>query len=147
MTTTRNCLSALCLLTLSAALCAAPSAPNDAPPPYAGDVKVEKPLEQPAPAARRPAPDEANPLLPSKADMEKAREERAHGHVPPKFDRQTKIEAVRDENNRVTEYVVTPGSTQIPYRIENRADRPIDSSPAGNSKSTLGTTKFIELGW
>ena len=83
MTKTRNCLSALCLMTLSAALCAAPSAPNDAPPPYAGDVKVEKPLQQPAPAARRPAPDEANPLLPSKADMEKAREERAHGHVPP----------------------------------------------------------------
>ena len=69
------------------------------------------------------------------------------GHLPPKFDRQTKIEEVRDENNRVTEYVVTPGTTQIPYRIENRAERPIDSSPAGNSKSTLGTTKFIELGW
>ena len=118
MTKTRNCLSALCLIAFSTAVCAAPSAPNDAPPPYAGDVKVEK-----------------------------AREERAHGHLPPKFDRQTKIEEVRDENNRVTEYVVTPGTTQSPYRIENRAERPIDSSPAGNSKSTLGTTKFIELGW
>ena len=135
MTKTRNCLSALCLIAFSTAVCAAPSAPNDAPPPYAGDVKVEKPAPQ------------SNPLLPSKADMEKAREERAHGHLPPKFDRQTKIEEVRDENNRVTEYVVTPGTTQIPYRIENRAERPIDSSPAGNSKSTLGTTKFIELGW
>ena len=111
------------------------------------DVKVEKPAPQSGPAARKPSAEEANPLLPSKADMEKAREERAHGHLPPKFDRQTKIEEVRDENNRVTEYVVTPGTTQIPYRIENRAERPIDSSPAGNSKSTLGTTKFIELGW
>ena len=133
MTKTRNCLSALCLIAVSTAACAAPSAPNDAP--------------QSGPAARKPSAEEANPLLPSKADMEKAREERAHGHLPPKFDRQTKIEEVRDENNRVTEYVVTPGTTQIPYRIENRAERPIDSSPAGNSKSTLGTTKFIELGW
>ena len=140
-------LSALCLIAFSTAVCAAPSAPNDAPPPYAGDVKVEKPAPQSGPAARKPSAEEANPLLPSKADMEKAREERAHGHLPPKFDRQTKIEEVRDENNRVTEYVVTPGTTQIPYRIENRAERPIDSSPAGNSKSTLGTTKFIELGW
>ena len=114
MTKTRNCLSALCLIAVSTAACAAPSAPNDAPPPYAGDVKVEKPAPQSG---------------------------------PPKFDRQTKIEEVRDENNHVTEYVVTPGTTQIPYRIENRAERPIDSSPAGNSKSTLGTTKFIELGW
>lgn len=147
MTKTRNCLSALCLIAFSTAVCAAPSAPNDAPPPYAGDVKVEKPAPQSGPAARKPSAEEANPLLPSKADMEKAREERAHGHLPPKFDRQTKIEEVRDENNRVTEYVVTPGTTLIPYRIENRAERPIDSSPAGNSKSTLGTTKFIELGW
>ena len=147
LTKTRNCLSALCLIAFSTAVCAAPSAPNDAPPPYAGDVKVEKPAPQSGPAARKPSAEEANPLLPSKADMEKAREERAHGHLPPKFDRQTKIEEVRDENNRVTEYVVTPGTTQIPYRIENRAERPIDSSPAGNSKSTLGTTKFIELGW
>ncbi|MFR6360225.1 MAG: hypothetical protein ACLUNV_11940 [Sutterella wadsworthensis] len=134
MTKTRNCLSALCLIAVSTAACAAPSAPNDAPPPYAGDVKVEKPAPRSGPAARKPSAEEANPLLPSKADMEKAREERAHGHLPPKFDRQTKIEEVRDENNRVTEYVVTPGTTQIPYRIENRAERPIDSSPAGNSR-------------
>lgn len=116
----------------------------DAPPPYAGDVK---PATQ-APVKSSPAPKEtANPLLPSKADMEKAREDRAHGKIPPKFDRQTKIEAVRDENNHVTEYVVTPGSTHIPYKMENQADRPIDSTPGGNSKSTLGTTKFIEFGW
>ena len=83
MTKTRNCLSALCLIAFSTAVCAAPSAPNDAPPPYAGDVKVEKPAPQSGPAARKPSAEEANPLLPSKADMEKAREERAHGHLPP----------------------------------------------------------------
>lgn len=147
MTTIRNCLSALCLIAFSAAVCAAPSASNDAPPPYAGDVKIAKTAPQPETAARKSSREEANPLLPSKAEMEKARQDRAQGHIPPKFDRQTKIDEVRDENNRGTEYVVTPGTTQIPYRIENRADRPIDSSPAGNSKSTLGTTKFIELGW
>ena len=46
MTKTRNCLSALCLIAVSTAACAAPSAPNDAPPPYAGDVKIEKPAPQ-----------------------------------------------------------------------------------------------------
>ncbi len=77
MTKTRNCLSALCLIAVSTAACAAPSAPNDAPPPYAGDVKIEKPAPQSGPAARKPSAEEANPLLPSKSDMEKAREERA----------------------------------------------------------------------
>ena len=75
MTKTRNCLSALCLIAVSTAACAAPSAPNDAPPPYAGDVKIEKPAPQSGPAARKPSAEEANPLLPSKSDMEKAREE------------------------------------------------------------------------
>ena len=54
MTKTRNCLSALCLIAVSTAACAAPSAPNDAPPPYAGDVKIEKPAPQSGPAARKP---------------------------------------------------------------------------------------------
>ena len=88
-----------------------------------------------------------NPLVPSQADMEKARKDREQGIIPPSYDKQTKIETVRDQDNRVTEYVVTPGSTHIPYRMENQADRPIDSTPGGNSKSTLGTAKFIEFGW
>lgn len=88
-----------------------------------------------------------NPLVPSEADMEKARKDREQGIIPPSYDKQTKIETVRDQDNRVTEYVVTPGSTHIPYRMENQADRPIDSTPGGNSKSTLGTPKFIEFGW
>ena len=88
-----------------------------------------------------------NPLVPSEADMEKARKDREQGIIPPSYDKQTKIETVRDQDNRVTEYVITPGSTHIPYRMENQADRPIDSTPGGNSKSTLGTAKFIEFGW
>lgn len=100
-------------------------------------------------AETQTTPDTAaiNPLVPSEADMEKARKDREQGIIPPSYDKQTKIETVRDQNNRVTEYVVTPGSTHIPYRMENQADRPIDSTPGGNSKSTLGTTKFIEFGW
>ena len=54
---------------------------------------------------------------------------------------------MRDQDNRVTEYVVTPGSTQIPYTMENRAERPIDTSPGGNSQGTLGTPKFLQFGW
>ena len=70
------------------------------------------------------------------------------GQIPPKNnDKRTKIEAVRDPNNHVTEYVVTPGSTKIPYRIENQADRPIDTTPGKNPSGTLGTPKFIEFGW
>lgn len=138
---TKPLLTAIALLVGSSFVSAASL---DAPPPYAGDVK---PAAQ-APVKSAPASEEeANPLLPSKADMEKAREDRAHGKIPPKYERQTKIEAVRDENNHVTEYVVTPGTTHIPYKMENQADKPIDSTPGGNSKSTLGTTKFIEFGW
>ena len=141
MNMTKPLMTALCLLLGASALSAAQL---DAPPSYAGDVAPAAT----APAKKVPAADEsANPLLPSKADMEKAREDRAKGHVPPKYERQTQIDAVRDENNRVTEYVVTPGSTHIPYKIENQADKPIDSTPGSNSKSTLGTTKFIEFGW
>ena len=140
----QNVLTAVCLTAFAAAAIASPL---EAPPPYAGDVKPAPAAAEPAPRAQAPRPREGNPLLPSEQDRKKAREDREHGKIPPKFDKQTKIEAVRDQNNHVTEYVVTPGSTQIPYRIENQADRPIDSTPGGNSKSTLGTTKFIEIGW
>ena len=59
----------------------------------------------------------------------------------------TTIEAVRDQDNRVTEYVVTPGSTHIPYTMENQAERPIDSTPGSNSQGTLGTTKLLKFGF
>ncbi len=136
----------LTVLVLTAfAAVSAGAAPADAPPAYAGDSPA---AVRPAPVrAQTPQPASANPLLPSREDMAKAREDRAKGIIPPKYEKQTTIETVRDENNRVTEYVVTPGSTHIPYTIENQADRPIDSTPGGNSKSTLGTTKFIQFGW
>ena len=116
----QNVLTAVCLTAFAAAAIASPL---EAPPPYAGDVKPAPAAAEPAPRAQAPRPREGNPLLPSEQDMKKAREDREHGKIPPKFDK------------------------QIPYRIENQADRPIDSTPGGNSKSTLGTTKFIEIGW
>ena len=90
----------------------------------------------------------ANPdLAPSAADYEKARQDRAAGRYVKPASKDTEIEAVRDQNNRIREYVVTPGATHVPYRIENRSDRPADAAPGGNSKSTLGTTKLINLGF
>ena len=87
-------------------------------------------------------------IAPTEADLEKARRDHEAGKVPPRNnDKRTKIEAVRDPNNHVTEYVVTPGSTKIPYKMENRADRPIDTTPGKNPSGTLGTPKFIEFGW
>ena len=81
-------------------------------------------------------------------EMKKAREDRERGIVPKRTnDKRTRIETVRDQDNRVTEYIVTPGSTKIPYTIENQADRPIDTTPGGNPSGTLGTPKFIEFGW
>ena len=91
---------------------------------------------------------EAQALAPTAKDMEKAQADRAHGHVPPRNNhKETTIEAVRDQDNRVTEYVVTPGSTHIPYSMENQAERPIDSTPGSNSHSTLGTTKLLKFGF
>ena len=87
-------------------------------------------------------------IAPTEEDMERAREARERGdRAPRNNDKRTKIEAVRDPNNHVTEYVVTPGSTKIPYRIENQADRPIDTTPGKNPSGTLGTPKLIEFGW
>ena len=88
---------------------------------------------------------EANPdLAPTDADYAKARQDRAQGKVK-RPSQNTKIETVRDQNNRITEYVVTPGSTKIPYSIENRSERP-NANP-GHSKDTLGTPKFINFGF
>ncbi len=88
---------------------------------------------------------EVNPdLAPTDADYAKARQDRAEGKVTKRSQR-TEIEEIRDQNNRITEYVVTPGSTKIPYSIENRSDRP-NVNP-GHSKDTLGTPKFINFGF
>lgn len=124
------------------------AAPLDAPPPYAGDSAASQgSLPPPKVVLEKKSPSEGMSLAPSEEDIRKAREDRAKGITPKVPEKRTKIEAVRDQNNRVTEYVVTPGSTQIPYTMENRAERPIDTNPGSNSQGTLGTPKFIEFGW
>ena len=124
------------------------AAGSDAPPPYAGDVEaVRAQAPKPARTLEPKSPDEGMSLAPTKKDMEKARAARERGEAPKIPSKRTEIEAVRDPNNHVTEYVVTPGSTKIPYKIENRADKPIDTTPGGNPSGTLGTPKFIEFGW
>lgn len=136
-------------LGLGLALSAQAAPFNDAPPPYAGDVSAQgESVPQPARRLEPKSPDADMSIAPTEEDMERAREARERGDVPPRNnDKRTKIEAVRDPNNHVTEYVVTPGSTKIPYRIENRADRPIDTTPGKNPSGTLGTPKLIEFGW
>lgn len=141
-------LAAATALLASGALCAAP---NDVPPPppYAGDAEMAPGTRAPQPARRiePKAPDEGMSLAPTEADMAKARADRERGIKPKRESKRTQIETVRDQNNRVKGYVVTPGSTQIPYTIENRSERPIDTTPGGNPSGTLGTPKFIEFGW
>ncbi|MDO5531652.1 hypothetical protein [Sutterella sp.] len=127
----------------------AQAAPSDAPPPYAGDVQPSR-AQAPKPA-RQLQPkgaQEGMSIAPTEEDMRAARDRREAGERPPRNnDKRTQIEEVRDANNRVTEYVVTPGTTKIPYKIENRADRPMDTTPGKNPGGTLGTPKFIEFGW
>ena len=90
---------------------------------------------------------EANPdLAPTDADYAKARKDREEGRVEKPVGSRTQIETVRDQNNRITEYVVTPGSTRLPYSVENRSEYPASSAP-GHSKDTLGTPKFINFGF
>ena len=96
-------------------------------------------------ASQKARQHEVNPdLAPTDADYAKARQDRAQGKVK-RPSQNTEIETVRDQNNRITEYVVTPGSTKIPYSIENRSERP-NANP-GHSKDTLGTPKFINFGF
>ena len=138
------------ILTLAALLAAGAvcAAPNGAPPQYAGDVPAANAqASQPKRTLTPKSPAEGMQLAPTRQDIKNAREANEAEGGKPQSRSRTKIEAVRDPNNRVTEYVVTPGSTKIPYTIENRSDRPIDTTPGGNPSSTLGTPKFIEFGW
>lgn len=111
--------------------------------------------------ARRPGESttqayEASQLNPTAQDVEKARAQReenrrnAGGAKREPFVSEmsgTKIQETVDNDNRVTEVTVTPGSTSIPYTMRNRSDRPIDTTPGQNPGSTLDTPKFIEFGW
>lgn len=87
-----------------------------------------------------------NSFAPTQADMEKARADKKAGRVIEDRNK-TRITEVRDNQNQVVEYVVDPASTHIKYRIDNQLNRPIDTTPGSNSRSTLGTTKFIQFGW
>ena len=132
------CLTIASMMTVPAVM----AAPQEiAPPPqisqeaaqaaYQNAQKANAPTnyERVGEAARRHP---ANPdLAPSAADYEKARQDRAAGRYVKPASKDTEIEAVRDQNNRIREYVVTPGSTHLPYRIENRSERPVDAAPPG----------------
>ena len=108
---------ALALL-LAGAAAAAPGL--DAPPPYGGDAEAVQ-AEPPARKLPQKGAQEDMSIAPTQADMEKARRDREAGQIPPKNnDKRTKIEAVRDPNNHVTEYVVTPGSTKFPIASKTR---------------------------
>ena len=75
-------------------------------------------------------------------------EEARHAQPEPYISKRgTKIEERHDQNNRLTEVRVTPGTTEIPYTMKNRGDRPIDNRPGTDSRSTLDTPKFIQFGW
>ena len=91
-------------------------------------------------------------IPPSERDMQRAREERSKrvdtGKVTKyRSEYGTIIEETHDQNNRVTDVRVTPGSTEIPYTMKNRSDRPVDNRPGADPRSTLDTPKFIEFSW
>ena len=146
-------LTAIAAMSLgSAALSHALAAPISAPPQISESAAEDARDQVQAPRSsnyeklsEKARQYEVNPdLAPTDADYAKARKDREEGKIERRSQR-TEIEAIRDQNNRITEYVVTPGSTKIPYSIQNRSDRP-NNNP-GHSKDTLGTPKFINFGF
>jgi hypothetical protein len=78
--------------------------------------------------------------------MEKASRDREPDLIPPKIiGTYPQIRDVRDPHVHVTEYVVEPGSTEIPYCIANHTDRPIDTPPGKTAIGMLGTPKLFEF--
>lgn len=141
---------------LAAAAFAAPKAvdPLEIPPVFTEEAAAPAAAAEPRQAPRTVQMPAAKAdeqammsLAPNDSDMKKAREDREKGKVPQKIGNRTTVETHRDVSNRVTEIVVTPGSTKIPYTIKNRENQPIETGPAGTSQGTLGTPKFIEFGW
>ncbi len=104
------------------------------------------------PSVAAPAVNDAQRLEPNEADLAKARAERAK---KPKAsadevyvsERGTVIRKNVDQNNHVRSITVTPGETGIPYTMKNQSSRPIDNGASTNTRSTLGTPKFVELNW
>ena len=62
-------------------------------------------------------------------------------------ERGTVIRKNVDQNNHMKSVTVTPKETGIPYTMENETGKPIDNGPGANTRSTLGTPKFIEFTW
>lgn len=132
---------------------------NDAPPAYVPPTAEVQRNAPPAPStdvqksnhdARETY--EASRLEPSEQDMQRAREQRTKqedsGRVTKyRSEYGTVIEETHDQNNRITEVRVTPGSTSIPYTMKNRSERPVDNRPGADPRSTLDTPKFIEFNW
>lgn len=135
---------------LSLALVTGAQAATDVPPPPS--VTEVKAAPVTAPAARTAEPLDMS-LAPTEKDMERARKaakaRQQHDATVSTFvsKRGTRIEEHHDQNNRLTEVRVTPGTTQIPYTMENKSDRPINNTPGTDSRSTLGTPQFFKHTW
>ena len=90
-------------------------------------------------------------LEPTAEDIAKARAERAK-RIDDKAnvyvsERGTVIRKNVDQNNHMKSVTVTPKETEIPYTMDNEIGKPIDNGPGANTRSTLGTPKFIEFTW
>ena len=103
------------------------------------------------PSVAAPATDDAQRLEPNDADLAKARAERAKkpkaGSEVYVSEHGTVIRKNVDQNNHVRSVTVTPGETGIPYTMKNQSSRPIENGASANTRSTLGTPKFVELNW
>lgn len=90
-------------------------------------------------------------LEPTEADMlaaRKARENNKSTQPAPYVSKNgTKIESITDQNKHLTSVRVTPGMTDVPYTMQNKADRPIENGPTANTRQTLGTPEFIKFKW
>lgn len=141
---------------------------NDAPPAYIPPSNEVQRNAPPAPnlnadvkRSNRDAREtyEASRLEPSERDMQRAREERSKrvdtGKVTKyRSEYGTIIEETHDQNNRVTDVRVTPGSTEIPYTMKTaatvllttvRAPIPAPRSIRRNSSSSAGNTSWPSL--
>ncbi|MDO4938128.1 MAG: hypothetical protein Q4E62_09440 [Sutterellaceae bacterium] len=145
------------LFAMATAVYAAPNIqapPEVTPVPSAVAPKAPAPAAQDVPRTRQgdTTTYNASRLEPTAEDMQRAREnqrrkEAAGAPKPYVSDYGTVIEEKHDQNNRLTEIRVTPGTTEIPYTMKNRSDRPIDNRPGADPRSTLDTPKFIQFGW
>lgn len=116
-----------------------------------GAIAADTTAAKSAPAVQS-QPQKVDPLsnlAPTAEDYAKARAAHEKAKVQdPKFvsKHNTVIEEHYD-NNRLVDVKVTPGSTEIPYTMTNRGDKPIDTTPGQDPHNTLGTPKFIQFGW